>query len=189
MINNIHKILITSIVILFGIKLATCQINNNELIGNNKDAIIENQSKVRIYDCRKDTLKYDLLDTLLLRYKNRVIYIDNWSSWCSPCLKEMDYSVELQKEFVNKEIVFVFLCIPASSYYDNLATSIVNEKQIPGEHYFMNYWQAVLNQERFKSKGIPRYMLINKKGIIIDNDAPWPSSAQIRGKLNELINE
>jgi len=40
----------------------------------------------------------------------------------------------------------------------------------------------------FRNGGsVPSYLLINKNGEVVDNNAPRPSSKEIRGKLNELL--
>lgn len=153
---------------------------------NEKMEYLNVSDNIKIYDYRKDTLRTDILDILLSRYKDKVIYIDNWASWCGPCVAEMPYSVKLQRRFMDKEIVFVFLCI-ADNYPNDRAKAIISEKQLTGEHYFMNFYQSFLNQNRFESKGFPRYMIINKEGEIVDNDAPRPSSNKIDEMLNELL--
>lgn len=147
---------------------------------------IDLSQKIKIYDYRKDTLKSDILDIIRSKYKNKVIYVDNWASWCGSCIAEMPHSIELQKEFEDKDVIFVFLC-SYENYVNDRAKAIISEKQITGEHYLMNFHQSYLNEDRFKSKGIPRYMIINKKGEIVDNDAPRPSSIEIRERLNGIL--
>lgn len=147
---------------------------------------IGSSQKIKIYDYRKDTLKSDILDVLRFKYRNKVIYVDLWASWCGPCIAEMPHSCELQKEFTNRDIVFVFLC-NHDNFMNDRAKTIISEKQVTGEHYLMNFHQSYLNQDRFKSKGIPAYMIINRKGEIVDNDAPRPSSPEIRQRLNEIL--
>ena len=142
---------------------------------------------INIYDYRNDTKSPDLLRLLTSRYKGKVIYVDNWASWCRPCIEEMPYSVHLQEDYVNKDVVFVYLCQPDRDRNDR-AESIILENQIPGEHYLMNQELANPTFYIFRNGGsVPSYLLINKNGEVADNNAPRPSSKEIRGKLNELL--
>ena len=42
-------------------------------------------------------------------------------------------------------------------------------------------------KKRFKINAIPRYMLIDKNGKVIDDDAARPSDKEIRGFLDGLL--
>jgi hypothetical protein len=41
--------------------------------------------------------------------------------------------------------------------------------------------------KQFKINAIPRYMLVDKYGKVIDDDAPRPSDKEIRGVLDGLL--
>ena len=142
---------------------------------------------INIYDYRQETKSPDLLRMLTSKYKGKVIYVDSWASWCGPCIKEMPHSVHLQEDYANKDVVFVYLCHP-DNYENDRAESIILENQIPGEHYLMNPQLARPIYYIFRRGGrVPSYLLINKYGEVVDNDAPRPSSKEIRSKLNELL--
>lgn len=140
-----------------------------------------------IYDFRNETKSPDLLRLLTSKYKGKVIYVDHWASWCRPCIEEMPHSVHLQADYVNKDVVFVYLCQP-DKFKNDRAESIILKNQIPGEHYLMNQELADPTFYIFRNGGrVPAYMLINKNGEVVDNNAPGPSSKEIRGKINELL--
>jgi hypothetical protein len=42
-------------------------------------------------------------------------------------------------------------------------------------------------KKQFKINTIPRYMLIDKNGKVIDDNAPRPSDKEIRGVLDGLL--
>jgi thiol-disulfide isomerase/thioredoxin len=142
---------------------------------------------IHIYDYRNETKSPDLLRLLTSKYKGKVIYVDNWASWCRPCIEEMPHSVHLQEDYINKDVVFVYLCQP-DKYKNDLAESLILKNQIPGEHYLMNQQLANPTFYIFRNGGsVPSYLLINKNGEVTDNNAPRPSSKEIRGKLDELL--
>lgn len=162
-------------------------IYNEQLNFYNKLDTTKLSENINIYDYRNEAKSPDLLRLLTSKYKGKVIYVDNWASWCRPCIEEMPYSVHLQEDYVNEDVVFVYLCQP-DKYKNDRAESIILENQIPGEHYLMNQELANPTFYIFRNGGsVPSYLLINKNGEVVDNNAPRPSSKEIRGKLNELL--
>lgn len=50
-----------------------------------------------------------LMDTLMTRFAGKVIYVDFWAPWCSPCMAELPYSAALQQAYKGRDVVFLFL--------------------------------------------------------------------------------
>ena len=121
----------------------------------------------------------DFLNALIKNYPNKVIYIDFWAPWCSPCMSEMPYSEKIKNHFQDKNVAFVYL---ASQCEEGAWKTTIAKQKINGEHYFLTDKQFAQLSEIFKINGIPHYALMNKKGKIINGNAPRPSSE------NELIN-
>ncbi|MFN8206855.1 MAG: TlpA disulfide reductase family protein [Bacteroidales bacterium] len=125
------------------------------------------------------------LDTLLARYRGKVVYIDFWAPWCGPCMGEMPASKELQAHFAGKEVVFIFLGNQCKE--DAWKGTIANAK-ITGEHYLLNNEQYKNLAARFNFSGIPHYVLVNRNGEVVDANAPRPSQKEVIGKaINELL--
>jgi thiol-disulfide isomerase/thioredoxin len=121
----------------------------------------------------------DFLNALIKNYPNKVIYIDFWAPWCSPCISEMPYSGKIKNHFQDKNVAFVYL---ANQCEDTAWKTTIAEQKIDGEHYFLSDKQFAQLSEIFKITGIPHYALIDKKGKIVNENAPRPSSG------DELIN-
>ncbi|MEX2336187.1 MAG: hypothetical protein WD555_02835 [Fulvivirga sp.] len=58
-----------------------------------------------------------------------------------------------------------------------------------GHHILLDEDQYALLQSTFNFSGIPRYLIINKNGQIVDENAERPGSPNIRTTLIYLINE
>lgn len=126
------------------------------------------------------------LKQLIDKYKGKIIYLDFWASWCKPCLAEMPYAVKLQKEFENKNIVFVYFAVSdiEGPWRGNIARF-----GLGGEHYLLN---TALEQEAQKTLLVvdyPRYILIDQTGNIAEMHAKQPSNKNISTDLNNLLNK
>src|SRR5690606_21724622 len=49
------------------------------------------------------------LSEILEKHKGKVVYVDYWTSWCAPCIDALPKSKKLQKEYKNKDVIFVYI--------------------------------------------------------------------------------
>tara|TARA_B100000809_G_scaffold211906_1_gene215724 strand:+ start:5258 stop:6742 length:1485 start_codon:yes stop_codon:yes gene_type:complete len=116
--------------------------------------------------------------------KGKIIYFDFWGPNCKPCVAEMPHSKRLMETLKGKDVAFVYLCINSDT---NKAKAKLSELQLGGQHYFFNKKQSVELQKIFKVQGVPRYMLINQEGVLIDQNAKRPSDPKLKEELLELL--
>ncbi len=120
----------------------------------------------------------------LTDFKGKVVYIDFWASWCGPCRQQMPFSKELHGKLTEKQkknIVFLYISIDAT---EDAWRKAVEQLGIEG---VLTISPGNWNSEVVKFFGInsiPRYMIMDKNGNIVNKDAPRPSSDEI---LNTLI--
>lgn len=120
----------------------------------------------------------------LASLKGRLVYIDVWATWCGPCKGEIPYLKKLEKEYHRKRIRFVSISVDK----DKAAwEKMVKDQKLGGiQLYAGDNWQTEFLQS-YSINGIPRFILLDKKGNIISADAPRPSSEKIRPLLNEWL--
>jgi len=138
--------------------------------------------------------------TALTDLKGKYVYIDVWATWCGPCIREIPDLKKLEKDFHDNNIQFVSLSVDdgrgfkgdtkeerAELAYEGWKKMIA-EKELGGIQVISdNGWKSDFVQE-FKINGIPRFILIDPAGNIVNADAPRPSSPKLREVLNNLEN-
>mgnify|MGYP000653038987 CR=1 FL=1 len=125
-------------------------------------------------------------ETSLADLKGKVIYVDVWATWCGPCKREIPYLKEVESEYHGKNIEFVSISIDEKKDYDAWR-NMVSDKELGGIQLMAdNDWKSKFVTD-YGIKGIPRFILIDAEGNIINSDAPRPSSNDIREILDGLL--
>jgi len=126
-------------------------------------------------------------DVTLKDFAGKVIYMDFWASWCSPCRYEMkNGSPKLHEKFKdNKEVVFLYISIDSKA---DAWRKAIAEDNIQGIHLLSLGGNASPVAKAFNISGIPHYVIIGKDGKIFDNNAPRPSQDITPAKINEALN-
>lgn len=183
------------------VSLMTPQNPNNEVIfsyitDNVTDETIKAKAK-EVLDVSKSLVKgavapsfdyenYKGGKTKLEDLKGKVVYIDIWATWCRPCLNEIPHLKELEKEFHNKPIEFVSISIDRQEDKEKWKNFIKTENLKGVQLIADDAGNSGFVKACYVS-GIPRFILIDKEGKIVDIDAPRPSDPNIRELLKSLL--
>lgn len=125
--------------------------------------------------------------TSLDDFKGKYVYIDIWATWCKPCLREIPALKKIEKSYLDKNIEFVSISVDNKKDYDKW-TAFVKEENLGGTQlYATNSFKSSFIK-RYNVQGIPRFILIDPKGNIVDKDAPRPSNKALITVLNSLEN-
>jgi|TARA_B110000914_G_scaffold90079_1_gene79147 thiol-disulfide isomerase/thioredoxin len=124
--------------------------------------------------------------TSLNDLKGKILYIDIWATWCGPCINEMPALTELIKDFKGKNIEFVNISIDTKNQYDKWR-AMVPELNVGGLQLIADNGLKSEFMKAYSVGLIPRSMLIDENGKIINAMAPKPSDPKTKNYLNELL--
>lgn len=120
-------------------------------------------------------------DVKLSDLRGTLVYIDIWATWCGPCIAEHPHWDKMKEEYKDKNVSFLTVSIDDSK---EPWQKMVKDKKMDGLQWFAaNAWKSDLAQH-FMVNGIPRFLLLDKEGKIIDPSADRPS-----GNIRETVDK
>jgi thiol-disulfide isomerase/thioredoxin len=125
---------------------------------------------------------------VLSKGAGKVVLIDFWARYCGPCVYEMPFSQNLEKEFRDKNIAFIYVSFDASKTSWEAGMKEVNLQNRQNSFLRVNPLGSGITGF-YKTMYIPKYAIYDKKGRLVNIDAPRPSNPALKNILNKLINE
>ncbi|TRX52684.1 TlpA family protein disulfide reductase [Fulvivirga sp. M361] len=96
----------------------------------------------------------------LSEFKNKVIFLNVWASWCPPCIAEMPSIQSLYDKIDNDDIIFIMLSMDKKSAK---AKKFIDRKK----YTFPVYTAASKVPDVFRAPSIPTTYVISKEGKIV----------------------
>ncbi len=121
----------------------------------------------------------------LSSFKNKVVYIDVWATWCGPCLRELPHLEKLQELYAStQDLVFVSISIDQDK---KAWEAMVKDKNMKGIQLFADQaWSSKIVSD-YRINGIPRFLIIGKDGMIVDANALRPSAKKLINVLDKAL--
>lgn len=124
-------------------------------------------------------------------FKGKYVYIDIWATWCGPCIKQIPFLNTLEKEYHKKNIAFVSISTDEArrsggswDAAENKWKKFVKAKQLSGTQLWAG--QDFSFQQAYQINSIPRFILIDPQGNIVDANAPRPSDPRLKEMFTSL---
>lgn len=142
----------------------------------------------------KDTLTFKMFDekgkeVSISKFKGKVVYLDFWASWCGSCKQYMEKSKLLHAKFTKKQlkkIVFLYLSVDNDPEVWKKSKASVT---VEGIHLLSPANSPDGAYIFFRVTGMPRYVIIDKKGEITSFIAKTPYQEEVFDELLKLIEQ
>ncbi len=107
-------------------------------------------------------------------FKGKVVYLDFWGVGCAPCRYDIEnYVPKLHEKYHDKEIVFINICVDVN---EGFWKKTLSEIKLDGVNLLAEGWKKNQVCKDYNINGVPHYMLIDKDGKFVDNNAPRPDA-------------
>ena len=123
---------------------------------------------------------------LIASHKGYVLYIDFWSSNCSPCINQLKYFSGLKELYRSRKVIQVYISIESDK---NRWLNACKKYNLGDESYFVENRFTSKQLEDMNIKYIPHYLLFDGKGKLAYEFAPKPNDKKLIYLLNILLSD
>lgn len=117
-------------------------------------------------------------------YRGKVVLVDIWATWCSPCRAELPHLKKLEEEMENTDLVVIGVSVDVRKNYDKWK-KMVDDGEVKGIQLFANGGKQLCKD--YGVNGIPRFIVFDREGKVAEAAAPRPSNPDLKELLNELL--
>ena len=118
-----------------------------------------------------------MLDAILAGYKNKVVVIDFWGTWCAPCMVALKTIQPLKDEMKEKDVVWVYVADETSP----LDTWKQTCPGISGEHYYVSRAQA----SYWGIQSYPTYRVYDRNGKQLAQYIDFPGVVEMKKAIEK----
>jgi thiol-disulfide isomerase/thioredoxin len=120
------------------------------------------------------------------QFPGKAVFVDFWATWCAPCLAEFGQEAELHAFLESQGVKPLYVSVNNEGYRAKWREFVAQYK-LRGYHYLASP-KVQKSLEKLLARGIPRYLLFDANGQLLDDDLPLPSTGEalrqrIRHKL------
>lgn len=118
-------------------------------------------------------------------FKGKYVFIDFWATWCKPCIAEIPSLKKVEEKFKDKNIVFLSISIDE---HKDVAKwkKFLTDKDLHGTQLIVEAGGRSEVTKEYMIQSIPRFVLIDTEGFLVDINAPRPSDSKLTKMLNKL---
>lgn len=115
--------------------------------------------------------------------EGKVVLLDFWATWCTPCVVSMPYLEKIYQDYKDKE--FIFISVNTERTNQPAVREFILEQNL----HFPVYVDSGRLQSQLRVNTYPTAILIDKKGVVRDIHIGATSMVTIRNGIDELLAE
>lgn len=155
--------------------------NKNPLLGPEYNKVL-NETK-SVYDLSSKDTSGNLVN--LNDFKGQYLLIDFWASWCQPCLENFPFMDKLKKNYKSYPIQFIAVSLDTDpkQWKESIEKHNLSGVQLSDSKGFFGILPIFCKVVT----SIPRYVLVDKMGKIINFDTPHPMNPELKILIDNLL--
>lgn len=140
-----------------------------------RDAAAFNTAGAQLLDVSNKALDFS-------EFKGKVVFVNNWASWCAPCIAEMPSIQVLKNKLEGEDVVFVMVSFDQNP---EKSKSFIKKRNFDFDIYFPG------EDYPYPTASIPATFILDKSGEVVSHHVGMAdySSDELANRLKELANE
>ena len=127
----------------------------------------------------------DIFRKIIDQHKGKMLFVDFWATTCGPCISSIKHNKLTRAKYKeDKDFDFVFITSENESPLPKY-NEFIKEQEL-AKTYRLSADDFRYLRQLFKFNGIPRYVLINKEGKVLNDDFPMYNLEHELKKLGAL---
>lgn len=118
-------------------------------------------------------------------FKGQYLLIDFWASWCQPCIANFPFMKKLMEDYKSDPIQFIAVSLDTRG--TDWRNAILKHHLTGIQLSDLKGFSGILPVYCKVVTSIPRYVLIDKKGKIINYDTPHPMNPRLKIMIDDLL--
>ena len=115
----------------------------------------------------------------LSQFKGKVVLLDFWASWCSPCIADLGILRKIKERVATQPVVFLNISLDANEAAWKQA---IAKHEIKGVHV-----RSEQVAQAYNVSGIPRYYLVDPQGLIVEDRLRLFDTDEVVEKINKHL--
>ena len=173
--------------VLVSFTFTSCHFNSKDSIG--ADVVTDTLSAAVTENAMPDVTieRTDGTKLQLSSLFGKTLFLDFWATWCPPCCAEIPHLEKLAEQFANNQDIRI-ISISVDQDRDAWIKKVAEDKPT-WEQYRISADDADAFFSAIELETIPRFIIVDSDGSIINADAPRPSDDICATTIQQAVDQ